>query len=499
MLANVFLQVLVNTTGTLFRMSEGGARHRLLSLEFLVSNLSIFQAQEPHDTIYALLAIAKDTSPVPILRGKKKDKVPGQKVIDSWGRFKAKKYEVDYSKSYVDICQQFIEFAIHQQADKTRALDIICRPWAPPPRSKSALSGAQKSGRSDAVEEESNKVEELPSWVPKLSGAAYSMFRHPDLEMKMGRQNADPLVGLPSINEKNYSAAEDREISLTHPRFKKRESFYSMSVIGFILDKVKKVERPSQNGNIPAKWFEACGWNRETDEFPGDYQFEEFWRTLVADRARNGRNPPSYYARACKMSLKKGLGSGALNSTELIDNGRCSVVAEFFRRVQAVIWNRSLMHTEQGNLGIVREDVQENDLVCILRGCSVPVILRPVLKNKHNIEKEMEADAKDFDNEDMLQIMRKYFMRWSKLTNDRKEKGTQKVHSKEYKINREDEITIIGDRNDARSLKWLRQNPRSIHCEVLGECYVHRMMDGEALAVQSKSEGGMRDQVFELR
>src|SRR2546421_286671 len=35
----------------------------LLGLEYLVSSLSIFNTSVPHDTIYALLAIAKDTTP----------------------------------------------------------------------------------------------------------------------------------------------------------------------------------------------------------------------------------------------------------------------------------------------------------------------------------------------------------------------------------------------------------------------------------------------------
>jgi hypothetical protein len=35
----------------------------LLSLEYLVSTLTIFETSVPHDTIYALLAIAKDTTP----------------------------------------------------------------------------------------------------------------------------------------------------------------------------------------------------------------------------------------------------------------------------------------------------------------------------------------------------------------------------------------------------------------------------------------------------
>ena len=126
-------------------------------------------------------------------------------------------------------------------------------------------------------------------------------------------------------------------IDLARLRFRKREGYYSMGVSGFILDKVKKVEMASQSGNIPLKWFELSGWDKDRDEFSTKHRFNEFWRTLVADRSTDGRNPPTYYARACKMSLRRGLGTGALDTTGLIDNCRCSVVANFFRRVQSVI------------------------------------------------------------------------------------------------------------------------------------------------------------------
>src|ERR1051326_1042004 len=70
--------LLVDATGTLFRLTDG-TRKPLLSLEYLVSNLSVFQASEPRDTIYALLAIAKDTTPIPVIRGKPQQRVAGQR------------------------------------------------------------------------------------------------------------------------------------------------------------------------------------------------------------------------------------------------------------------------------------------------------------------------------------------------------------------------------------------------------------------------------------
>jgi hypothetical protein len=39
-------------------------RQRLLSLEYLVSTLTVFDTSIPHDSIYALLSLARDTEPI---------------------------------------------------------------------------------------------------------------------------------------------------------------------------------------------------------------------------------------------------------------------------------------------------------------------------------------------------------------------------------------------------------------------------------------------------
>jgi hypothetical protein len=120
-----------------------------------------------------------------------------------------------------------------------------------------------------------------------------------------------------------------------------------------------------------------------------------FWRTLVADRGRDGRNPPMYYSRACKESfIKGGLSSGSVNTTDLINNERCSVVAQFCRRVQAVIWNRCLIKTQTGRLGLASQYAQLEDVVCILSGCSVPVVLRRKWKTCEQVEQEVNEDVR---------------------------------------------------------------------------------------------------------
>lgn len=135
---------------------------------------------------------------------------------------------------------------------------------------------------------------------------------------------------------------------------------------------------------------------------------DAFWRTLVADRGRDVKNPPVYYSRACKESFAKGgLSSGSVNTTNLINNERCSVIAQFCRRVQAVIWNRRFVITESQRLGLAGEEVQRADKVCILYGCSVPVILRYFRKSKEMVEFECE-DELDVFMQKLMNLYTKY-------------------------------------------------------------------------------------------
>jgi hypothetical protein len=102
----------------------------LLSLEYLISSLSIFDVTNEHDTIYALLAIAKDTVPVAARKETEILLTKTQRGLESYTQ--KKRYEVDYDKPYVDVCKDFIQFCVERShyQDPTRALDVICRPWA---------------------------------------------------------------------------------------------------------------------------------------------------------------------------------------------------------------------------------------------------------------------------------------------------------------------------------------------------------------------------------
>ena len=400
----------------------------LLSLEYLVSSLTIFETTVPHDTIYALLASAKDTTPraIRIDETLSSDQArAGLKVF-----MQRKQYRVDYQLPYVDVCQQFVQFSIERSLhiDRSRALDVICRPWATEERflkrerakkakkeaeqedvarSRQGKNNSANTGKVEEVRVSSNQIGQksqlsseyeehdlgaehsdmpLPSWIPQLSNAPYGMSPRPGFTgPKMSRKNADPLVGLPSLTHKIYCAAETKGVDMKSLKFRKRADFqhYSMFVRGFCLDEIQDIEQVARNGQIPREWAELGGWT-DAEGAPPD----AFWRTLVADRGRDGKNPPVYYSRACKESFNKGgFESGAVDTTALINYERNSVVAHFCRRVQAVIWNRALIKTKGGRLGLVGKRVNVEDKVCIIYGCSVPVILR---KSSRKSDKDLE-------------------------------------------------------------------------------------------------------------
>jgi hypothetical protein len=394
--------VLVRVINSLFYREKSGHIEPLLGLEYLVSSLSIFEATEPRDTIYALLSLARDATRTAYNREAALES-RSVKLLMEWGsqHILRQQYLVNYRQPFHDICKDFILFCI-RTSDPHRALDIICRPWAPKiSKGKRDHRHIQRIGQSYSdsngtilcapIAAEQNAIDIHPSWIPALDDAAFEMYNHPVTGPRIARKNADPLVGMPH-GLKNYNAAGSRGIDLGMFKFEKSQDYHSMFVQGFVLDKVSHVAEPSRLGNIPAEWLEMAGWIDPHSEPP-----EELWRTLVADQGLNGGRSPAIYARACKdcfeWALGKGIPGGTFDTARVIDGGSSSVVSDFLTKVQSVIWNRRLFVSELGRLGLAHENALRDDLICILYGCSVPVILRKVLKSDKQLEKELEATS----------------------------------------------------------------------------------------------------------
>ena len=130
---------------------------------------------------------------------------------------------------------------------------------------------------------------------------------------------------------------------------------------------------PAHEDIVPSDWLEFGDWTDRSAVLP-----EEFWRTLVANRGPDGTNMPTYYPRACMHALLHSVEGGGLETNRILAECSSSIVAKFLRRVQAVVWMRSLCKTTNDVLGLVPKSTKEGDLVSILYGCSVPVMPRKV-------------------------------------------------------------------------------------------------------------------------
>ena len=295
----------------------------LLSLESLVSQLSDFDASDPRDRIFSVLGIAKD---VPKL-----EEVGRQEEV----------LRIDYDRSTLAVYQDFVIHAIK----RSRSLDLICRHWA------SSVSETETS---------------LPTWVRPLQSDLQAPFD----SNTSGRTAADSLVGLPDNNCYNASRGKVADF-----RFgaQPSDSPKSLFARGLRVDTISKLGPRASEGIILYEWRElgSCVVGQQVPD--------SFWKTLVADRGPDGSHAPSWYARAFLYCLHHNP-TGDINTNRLIHECEAdsSLVVDFLQRVQSVIWNRKLLVSkDKGWIGLAPMAAEVGDVICVLYGCSVPVVLRP--------------------------------------------------------------------------------------------------------------------------
>lgn len=403
---------LVEATSNLFRKSnDGKILERLLSLETLVSTLLAFESSDPKDTVYAVLSIANDTpysdstSAARTIASRTTSAVstpvgPGVQAVGHTGDHRI---TPNYDKSLGDICTDFVDYCI----EKSESLDIICRHWAP------VSKGRRRSFTGAITDQETC----MPSWISLISGSA---FGTPEQRLQ-GRSNGDSLVGTPSRqHQKTYSASAglkplaritrhvENEVNGNGIRDEPVESYFqgghtasghsgnprrikheqgkrcsgTLFAKGMILDTIGKLSPRAAQGMILQECLEMGGWSDddELEKVP-----DSLWRTLVADRGPDGKSAPSWYHRACLECFTHVTQNGDLSTGALMENPNTpSTMVLFLKRVQQVVWNRKFLRSRGGEnkvdekqlFGLAPTHAQEGDLICILFGCSVPVILR---------------------------------------------------------------------------------------------------------------------------
>jgi hypothetical protein len=388
---------LVQIANNFFRKSdEGEILDNLVSLEEVVSMLTTFDSQDPKDIIYAVLSLSNDATASAKEKtafmndnekideflmkrmGEMQKEQPNagrprllrrssilRRSPSAWklpatfdkalnlikGKHRPDKIiTIKYESSDFEVYKDFMEHTVTQSG----SLDILCRPWA-------------------ATVDASGNPVVLPSWMSKKSSAIFGLH----FNRAYIRLRADLLVGDAGPGGKHYNASQE-----TTARWDYRDNVLltqSLTVHGFVINEIGKALGVSRGGVIPPEWYDEWQAIRKSDK---KVPSSSFWRTLVADRGPEGQmKPPSYYELACKYAFKNRVEQEDLNTRDMIAEPKCPpYVEEYLERVQAVTWTRKLVvlgtKGDDQRLGLVPKQSKKSDLICILQGCSVPVVLR---------------------------------------------------------------------------------------------------------------------------
>jgi hypothetical protein len=148
---------------------------------------------------------------------------------------------------------------------------------------------------------------------------------------------------------------------------------------GVILRRISRVSSRVVDGTISDDCLAMAGWKAGDDV---NNISDCLWRTLVADRAADGTSAPFWYRRACMDCLHKASPDGDLNTSKLLANRSLpETVLEYLKRVQSVVWSRKFFICRESKnrsrwlFGLGSRYIEDRDIVCILFGCSVPVVL----------------------------------------------------------------------------------------------------------------------------
>ncbi|KAK4949812.1 hypothetical protein LTR10_011654 [Elasticomyces elasticus] len=140
---------------------------------------------------------------------------------------------------------------------------------------------------------------------------------------------------------------------------------------------------------------------------------DTIWRTLCADRDEKGDPAPRFYRVAMLHLLQistvplgpedAGLdlldSMSSIDTEELLGNETPNHVKTFLTVIRDITWKRRTFrskvndHAERFLVGLAPPDAKVGDQVCVLYGCSVPVILRRLAVSEGKLCWKLVGDA----------------------------------------------------------------------------------------------------------
>jgi len=117
--------------------------------------------------------------------------------LDGWAT-EDKDLRPDYEKDLTEVCTDFVKYCVHT----SESLDIICRHWAPDSNKVTGLNNDDRARGITANQKNWITRRPLASWMPPINHCSRSVSQH----KPNSRTHGDSLVGSPGRKRYNASA-----------------------------------------------------------------------------------------------------------------------------------------------------------------------------------------------------------------------------------------------------------------------------------------------------
>lgn len=338
------------------RSTDGAILARNLSLETLVDLAAFCETSDQRDVVFALLSMASDVQPFS-------------------SSHMTKAIVADYSKSLVEV---YADFVLHCCLSSD-SLDIICRPWASLPLSTVYTNNFRGLSGSEP---------QFPSWIARIDHLPFA-----NTSLRANRRiHGKPLVG--NSQDRVYNAHNGTK---PHVCLEKGSSTHtwngSLSVKGIILGEITHRSTRMAEAIISSDCLSILGMRPFGQQMQSIPPSDTIWRTLCANRVDGKPAPPSFCSamtQAIQLSIETtrhedhrdaAQYGASIDVEDLLDRELPEEVAKFLNNTRDVICNRRTFRGRRHGgmketlVGLIPQKARLGDQVCILYGCSVPVIL----------------------------------------------------------------------------------------------------------------------------
>ena len=148
-----------------------------------------------------------------------------------------------------------------------------------------------------------------------------------------------------AVNDTVSGNSTNQQVKPPNPRAVGPHRLSGIVVVeGFVLGRIAARSEAMRGGIIPGEWVAKLGWKKGKDN--GNQVPDTLWRLLVADRTPQGGRPPQWYKRACLHGLVDSHVSdsaGNIHPMTRSDTKISELTSKYFGRVESVVWNRRII------------------------------------------------------------------------------------------------------------------------------------------------------------